>query len=94
MFLDDEKIFFLFLVKLHCCGNHGYDDWNKLERPMPIPKSCCQIPNCDAQDDTQIYTEVKTLLFLSVFFSFHSIFSIFALTHNFLHISFQRLTGM
>ncbi|XP_055296019.1 tetraspanin-7-like isoform X2 [Sitodiplosis mosellana] len=42
---------------LQCCGNHGYDDWNKLPREMPIPKSCCKIPNCNAQDETQIYTE-------------------------------------
>lgn len=46
------------LLKLQCCGNHGYDDWNKLPRPMPVPKSCCKLPNCDAQDETQIYREV------------------------------------
>ncbi|XP_031617193.1 tetraspanin-7-like [Contarinia nasturtii] len=43
---------------LKCCGNHGYDDWNSLlPRAMPIPKSCCKKRNCDAQDETQIYTE-------------------------------------
>lgn len=49
--------FFWMQRKLKCCGNHGYDDWNKLPRPMPVPKSCCIVPNCDVQDETEIYTE-------------------------------------
>lgn len=47
------------MLQLQCCGNHGYDDWNKLPRPMPVPKSCCILPNCDVQDETEIYTEVN-----------------------------------
>lgn len=42
---------------LHCCGDHGPDDWIKLPRPMPVPNSCCKFPKCDVQDETQIYRD-------------------------------------
>lgn len=62
-------IFFsLFIrIQLQCCGNHGYDDWNKLPRPMPVPKSCCKMPNCDVQDETQIYLEVSHSMLYGLF---------------------------
>lgn len=28
---------------------------------MPVPKSCCKSPNCDVQDEDQIYTEVNKM---------------------------------
>lgn len=42
---------------LKCCGNHGYDDWNNPPVSMPVPKSCCRIPNCNTQDESKIFTE-------------------------------------
>ncbi|KAK5646234.1 hypothetical protein RI129_004698 [Pyrocoelia pectoralis] len=38
---------------LHCCGNHGYNDW--IEINPPIPQSCCKTENCDTSDEDQIY---------------------------------------
>lgn len=43
--------------KLHCCGSEDYRDWGNLDPPSPVPRSCCIKPNCDVQDETQIYTE-------------------------------------
>lgn len=47
------------ILQLKCCGNHGYEDWYNPPVSMPVPKSCCRIPNCDTQDEAEIYTEVS-----------------------------------
>lgn len=44
--------------KLHCCGSRDYKDWNALNPPRPVPRSCCIVKGCDVQDETQIYTQV------------------------------------
>ncbi|KAK4879723.1 hypothetical protein RN001_007869 [Aquatica leii] len=38
---------------LHCCGNHGFNDW--IEMNPPIPPSCCKISNCDVNEEDQVY---------------------------------------
>lgn len=41
-------------TQLHCCGSHGYEDWAKLN--TPVPRSCCRIDvDCDVQDEIQIW---------------------------------------
>ncbi|KRT84860.1 Tetraspannin, partial [Oryctes borbonicus] len=42
---------------LHCCGNHGYNDWINLNPSVPIPMSCCKKATCDVANETEIYTE-------------------------------------
>lgn len=49
--------FDLMQAKLQCCGNHGYEDWNNLSPPRPVPRSCCIKPHCDIQDESQIYRQ-------------------------------------
>ncbi|XP_063701517.1 tetraspanin-7-like [Culicoides brevitarsis] len=39
----------------HCCGVKGPNDWSEKPKPDPIPRSCCIMPNCDVQDETQVY---------------------------------------
>lgn len=43
--------------KLHCCGLHDYKDYEKLQPPRPVPKSCCIRLPCDQEDETAIYTD-------------------------------------
>ncbi|KAF5274959.1 hypothetical protein FQR65_LT04302 [Abscondita terminalis] len=40
-------------ITLHCCGNHGYNDWVEID--IPTPPSCCAKPNCDPSDHDQIF---------------------------------------
>lgn len=47
--------------QLKCCGYHGYADWYNPPISMPVPKSCCKVPNCDTQDEANIYTEVNMI---------------------------------
>jgi tetraspanin-7 len=42
---------------LHCCGNHGYEDWLNLTPSYPIPPSCCIKEDCNPDVPEQIYTE-------------------------------------
>ena len=50
--------------KLECCGNHKFTDWNNLNPPRPVPRSCCIRPACNVEDDMEIYQTV------SVFYDF------------------------
>ncbi|KAG4075393.1 hypothetical protein HA402_015046 [Bradysia odoriphaga] len=43
--------------ELQCCGNRGYKDWSSLQRPIPVPKSCCKLTECDVEDESQIYNQ-------------------------------------
>ncbi|RZC39581.1 tetraspanin-7-like [Asbolus verrucosus] len=42
---------------LHCCGNHGYEDWLNLKPSLPIPSSCCIQENCNVGDPEEIYKQ-------------------------------------
>ncbi|EFA04407.1 tetraspanin-7 [Tribolium castaneum] len=43
---------------LHCCGNHGPEDWLNLTPPYPIPLSCCiNKAKCDPGVKDQIFSE-------------------------------------
>lgn len=46
-------------AKLACCGSRGYQDWDALNPPQPVPRSCClQLANCDVENPDDIYNMV------------------------------------
>lgn len=46
-------------AKLECCGSRGYQDWDALNPPQPVPRSCClQLANCDVENPDDIYNMV------------------------------------
>lgn len=53
-----KKLFFWMHKQLQCCGSRGYRDWSNLKNPIPVPKSCCKLSECDVEDESQIYNQV------------------------------------
>ncbi|XP_022912857.1 tetraspanin-7-like [Onthophagus taurus] len=39
--------------QLHCCGNHGPNDWIEMSKPAPF--SCCIEKGCDVGNSEEIY---------------------------------------
>lgn len=58
--LDINCFNFNMHVQLECCGSHGFQDWDTLNPPQPVPRSCClQLTNCDVENPDDIYNIVR-----------------------------------